>query len=104
MLRKDGKYTFYKIQHQWSPTSEWVYSSYVDYAKTNSETCDSFTASGNCWQLIGEHGVFDIRNARTGLKHAKEAVVRDFVANKLPRVIELRLVRITVTQTTEFVE
>jgi hypothetical protein len=100
MLRKDGTFIIYKIQHQWDLGGEWFYSAYVDYAETRSRT-DKFSASGRCWQETGEHGVYKLSNAITGLKAARKAVAKDFKNKKLTRKIPLRIVKVTITQKTE---
>lgn len=101
MLRKDGTFTFYKIQHQ-QTDGEWVYSIYgTPDTNSKAKPCpDTFTASGRCWQETGEHGVYDKRNALVGLKNAR-ANVRKAVSNgNLPKPYKLRLVKVTVKQTT----
>lgn len=106
MVRSDGTYKFYKIQHQWKEGGEWVFSAYGQ-PETNSKPkkgsgiSDTFTASGYCWQETGEHGVFDLRNAKTGLKNARKLVARDFKNKVLDRPLNLRLVMVTITQKTD---
>ena len=99
MIRTDGKFKFYKIQHQQPSDKKWVFSIYGE-PKVNSKT-DMFTASGQCWQYTGEHGVFDIRNARVGLKNAKKDVLRDVRKNpQRNQNLKLRIVLVEVEQKT----
>jgi hypothetical protein len=96
MIRTDGKFKFYKIQHQQVSDRRWVGSIYGE-PKVNSKT-DMFTASGRCWQLLGEHGVFDIRNARVGLRNARKNVLRDVKNGRHGKPLKLRLVLVEIEQ------
>lgn len=60
MLRKDGVYLFYMIQHS-QDGIDWTYSSldYFGHPK-------GFTASDKCWQQTGMHGTFDRQEAIDG--------------------------------------
>jgi len=102
MIRKDGNFKFYKIQHQQESDGEWVYSIYgTPETNSKSKPCpDTFTASGLCWQQTGEHGVYDIRNAKVGLKNAKKLVLRDCKEEKRKKPLKLRLVLVEVNQKT----
>jgi hypothetical protein len=84
MLRKDGKYQVFMIQHQ-QPKGNWCFSSF-DYFGTPNR---GFSASGACWQETGIRGTFDDIEARDGLawireKHAehKFRVVRLIITQK----------------------
>lgn len=97
MIRTDGTYKFYKIQHQWK--GEWIFSAYpYDQPETNSKT-DKFTASGKCWQITGEYGVFNIENARVGLKNIFKKTA-NFNKNKLTEKTPFRIVRVEIAQKT----
>lgn len=98
MVRYDGTYTIYKIQHQQISDGRWVYSIWGQ-PKTNSKAGDHFTASGNCWQQTGEHGVYDIRNGRVGLKRAIKEMQADQKKDKRP-FLKMRLVKVEITQKT----
>lgn len=66
MIRVDGNFTIYKIQH-WS-AGKWVSSS-LDHFGTPHILCASkgFSACGDCWQQTGVHGTFDLHAASEGL-------------------------------------
>ena len=102
MLRKDGIFKFFKIQHQWRVGGDWNFSTYGEYAETNSRK-DTFTASGKCWQETGEHGVYNIRNAKAGLKYTRKKALEDFKKGKLSRKLKFRIVRVEITQKTTLV-
>lgn len=102
MLRNDGVYKIYRIQHQQRSNNEWVYSIYGS-PDTNSKTTpcrDTFTASGLCWQKTGIHGVYDIRNARTGLKNARKNIFKDIKNGTQKTKLKLRLVCVELKQET----
>lgn len=61
MLRTDGSYTFYHIQHKGA--DGWGYSNLDHFGHP-----DGFNASGACWQKIGENATFDFSQAKAGLK------------------------------------
>lgn len=99
MLRNDGSYHFYKIQHQ-QKDGEWVYSIYgTPEIDKESGLGDKFTASGYCWQQTGEHGVYDIKKAKIGLRVANKDMLRD-VKNHGHKKLKLRIVLVSVIQTT----
>ena len=61
MLRRDGSYKFYRIQHLWrrDEIKEWVFSGFVDKAEHaigDWKDTKAFSACGKVWQAIGEHG------------------------------------------------
>lgn len=72
MLRKDGTWTFYFLQHlydrkgdEWSFTSVGAFwedlpREHHDEARRLSEP---FQATGKCWQQIGIHGSYDPKDA-----------------------------------------
>jgi len=77
MLRNDGKYEIFIIEHQYEKEGKWSRTSFdggfkmpdrhilkngVWEGKEN-EPYESFSASGQCWQETGEHGVFDTEMA-----------------------------------------
>ena len=53
MIKKDGQYLFYKIQHL-QDNGKWVFSSLDAFGTPHK----AFSASGKCWQEIGEHGTY----------------------------------------------
>lgn len=93
MLRIDGKHTFYRIQHLGS-NGCWLFSSFDHFGTPNTgHESDKFDASGDCWQQVGEHGVFDIENARKGFsdiqcRHPQQAfrIVRCVVDQSVAEV------------------
>ena len=83
MIRNDGKYEIYKLQHLWEGRTEWVGSI---------ENEEFFTTSGDCWQKTGIHGTFDFDKARK---------VFGDVVSRLDKKREFRLVKVTISQSTE---
>jgi len=98
MIRNDGTYTIYKIQHQESD-EKWVFTNLdaiggsPSHEETFSEPWKSFTACGECWQETGEFGCYDIQ---TGL------LVLLNVIQRSPKR-KFRLVKVSITQKTEHV-
>jgi hypothetical protein len=88
MLKKDGDFIIYKIQHL--SNSEWHYSSF-DHFFVKSDEYHSFLASGECWQTTNIIGVFDVDIAR---------IVRNQLAEKY-KDYKFRVVKITISQKTE---
>lgn len=91
MIRKDGTYTFYRIQHL-QKDGKWVYSNF-DYFCNGlkfDEPYRSFTAIGKCWQEIGEQGCYDLS---TGLSFLKQ-ISQNWTDH------QFRLVKIQITQKT----
>lgn len=89
MLRNDGKYTIYTIQHQ-DKKGEW-HSSNIDSFEPKEGRWSSdgskelppwrhFGANGECWQQTGVHGTFEVDDARQLLcllrKHNKNQQFR----------------------------
>ena len=92
MLRKDGIYTFYKIQH-FQSDGEWVYSDLgVICSRLDSriEPYQSFTSMGKCWQETGEHGCYGLA---TGLLFLKQI-------SRLKPDFKFQLVKVQINQTT----
>lgn len=83
MIRNDGKYEIYRLQHLWNHRTKWVGSI---------ENEEFFKASGECWQQTGIHGTFDFDEA----KKAFEEVVSRLEKNR-----KFRLVKVTISQSTE---
>ena len=83
MLRTDGSYCIYKIQHSWKRGEEWVFSI---------ENEEYFPASNKCWQITGVHGTFSLEEAKTAYGRA---------VSKLDKNRKFRLVCINIDQTTE---
>lgn len=95
MLRKDGTYTFYRIQHfqKGEKDEKWVYSDLGFFCKNFDFKVDpyrSFTAIGECWQEIGEYGCYDLSNSLQFLKQISESCPNS----------QFRLVKIHITQAT----
>lgn len=63
MLRRDGVYVVYRIQHYEPHSKQWVYSNFDHFG-----TPKGFSAADPCWQQTGIHGVFDEATACAGLK------------------------------------
>ena len=73
MLKQDGKYQIYIIQHQYNKEGNWCNSD-IDTFEPNSlkrwkdgkelEPWCHLSANGTCWQETGIHGTFDIDDAR----------------------------------------
>ena len=83
MIRTEGKFSIYRIEHQWKGKSEWV---------SSIENEQYFPASGNCWQQTGVHGTYD-------LEEAKEAFGK--VVAQLDKNRKFRLVRVMIEQSKE---
>lgn len=94
MLRKDGTYTLYRIQHLLK-IGEWAYSNFDFFCKgpdfsVRLEPYRSFTAVGECWQEIGEYGSYALSTSLSFLKQISQAWP-DY---------QFRLVKIEITQKT----
>lgn len=85
MLRNDGDYTIYCIQHDWQNDNDWAYSM---------ENEEYFPPSCDCWQLTGIHGTFDIEEAKVAFE--KTVVKQD--KNR-----KFRLVRVDIIQSTKVI-
>jgi len=98
MLRNDGTYTIYEIQHQQND-KKWVFTNLDTLEKprsheeTFSEPWRSFTACGECWQETGEFGCYDMKTAILFLLNVIEHCPKR----------KFRLVKINITQKTEHV-
>lgn len=55
MLKTEGKFKIYRIEHKWMGRDNWV---------TSIENEKYFNASGICWQQTGVHGTYDIEEAK----------------------------------------
>ena len=94
MLRKDGTYSFYKIQHL-QKDGKWVYSNLdlfcngLDF-KVGTKPYRDFTAVGKCWQEIGEKGCYDLSTSLSFLKQ-----ISQFWPN-----FQFRLVKVQIAQKT----
>lgn len=92
MIRKDGTYIFYKVQHL--QKDRWVYSNFDVFCKDLNFKDDpyrSFTAIGECWQEIGEYGCYDFSISLLFLKQISKAWP----------AFQFRLVKVQITQKTE---
>lgn len=96
MLRDDGTYTIYKIQHQQSD-EKWVFTNLdtiggsPSHEETFSEPWLSFTACGKCWQETGEYGCYDLKTAILVLLKVLECSPKK----------KFRLAKVYITQKTE---
>lgn len=55
MIRTEGKFSIYRIEHQWENKSEWT---------SSIENEQYFRSSGECWQQTGVHGTYDLEEAK----------------------------------------
>ena len=85
MIRTDGTFTIYRLQHNWQGKGIWTYSI---------ENDELFNASSDCWQITGVSGTFD-------LEHAKKALGE--VVSRLDKNRVFRLVKVTIKQETKVV-
>ena len=98
MIRNDGTYTIYQIQHQQSD-KKWVFTNLDTLEKPFSredifsEPWRSFTACGECWQETGEHGCYDLKTSILFLLN---------IIERSPKK-KFRLVKVSITQKTEHV-
>ena len=83
MIRTEGKFTIYRIEHQWDGKGKWA---------SSIENEHYFNASGDCWQQTGVHGAYD-------LEEAKEAFGK--VVAQLDKNRKFRLVCVTIEQSKE---
>jgi hypothetical protein len=60
MLRSDGTYNIYIIQHQWRKAGEWKMS---DIGGFGSKPPMSMNAIGQCWQDTGVMGTYHLKDA-----------------------------------------
>lgn len=68
MIRKDGQFLFYMIQHL-QDDEKWVFSSFDAFGTPHK----AFSASGRCWQETGENGTYYLPIAvRARAKMSKE--------------------------------
>ncbi len=86
MLRCDGSFLIYKIQHDYHEDGEWTYSNFDTFG-----TPPGFSASSECWQKTGIHGTFDKIVARDGLF---------WIRHKNPGT-KFRLVSVVISQITQ---
>lgn len=89
MLRNDGNYTIYKIQHR-QDDGKWVYSSLDSFGRRHMEVLKHFQASGECWQKTGESGVF--------VEEWANELCNDFAHSHAGR--RFRVVRVVINQQT----
>lgn len=101
MLRTNGKYKFYQIKARWLDKRKgdnWFL--HTDYYQPKIENTDiirdDFTASGQCWQITGQHGVFNVRNALKGLEVSK-AKMKEF-PDKKGYEVELSIFEVKISQ------
>jgi len=101
MIRNDGTYTIYKIQHQQSD-KKWVFTNLdalegsLSQEETFSEPWKSFTACGECWQETGEHGCYDLKTAFLVLLNViqlspkrKFRIVKVYITQKTEHVVDI---------------
>jgi len=62
MIRNDGMYVIYDIQHRQSKPTKWVSSSFEHFGHP-----EGFNASDPCWQETGVMGTFSRHVAQKGL-------------------------------------
>ena len=99
MLRTDGLYGIYKIQHFQRGTDRFVGSSFDYFGdacwKTGKHVAmadkSCMCSNGRCWQITGVHGTFRAASARWILR---------WLRLKHP-TYEFRIVKVTVSQKTE---
>ena len=65
VLKTDGKYTIYALQHQWEPEKLWTYIEGEFLRDFSEEEFDrypelnDFTVKGECWKRTGIYGTFN---------------------------------------------
>lgn len=59
MLRTDGKFSIYVIEHQWNNNNKWVMSIENEWY---------FKSTNICWYETGIHGTYDLEEAKAALK------------------------------------
>lgn len=73
MLRTDGCYKIYRIQHK-QEDGKWVYSSFDHFGYPGDwRSKEGFSACGNCWQETGVEGTY---NRELAIKGAKELAAK----------------------------
>jgi len=79
MIRTDGSYCIYTIQHDYHKDGKWVMSNLDTFGvppypawKRTMPFPDCFNAVGRCWQETGIRGVYGIDVAIEGLKWIRE--------------------------------
>ena len=80
MIRTEGKFYIYRIEHQWKGKGNWADSIENEYY---------FTASHECWQKTGIHGTFNINEAKKAFGD---------IVSKLDKDRKFRLVCVTIEQ------
>lgn len=91
MIRKDGTFVIYKIQHtstlEHGP-SAWTMSNLDCFG-----TPKGFGSSDRCWQETGVYGTFNLRQAKAGAKWLDKK-------NKWRVGFNFRVVKVEITQKT----
>ena len=108
MIRKNGTYTFYVVQHL-QKDGKWVNSNFDFFCSSPNfkvgtepyrifiaigEPYRSFTAIGECWKEIGEYGCY---NLSTGLSFLKQ------ISQAWPNY-KFQLVKVKIKQETTIIE
>ena len=86
MVRTDGKYQIFKIEHQWNGSAKW---------SSSIENVSEFPPTSDCWQQTGVHGTFDLEEAKDSFKK---------IVSIPNEVRKFRLVRVTIEQVKEEIE
>jgi hypothetical protein len=99
MIRNDGKFSIYRIQEQLK-NGDWIYSDLCHPTLSEYPPSEGFTASGDCWQQTGIHGVFQINVAKAGLKQAYCDLVDRLNRGSIKESSRFRLVLVEISQKT----
>ena len=97
IVRKDGKFTFYKIQ-ACGENGRWYYVRFYPFLKTASKQTrakfekleDKYNACGDCWQETGNDGTYDFQTACDMV----------MILCKENKGVSFRVVKITIEQET----
>ena len=81
MIRQDGHFIVYRIQHQ-EDGGEWVYSNFDHFGTP----LTSFSPSGDCWQATGIHGTLSHADIMPALR-----IIRDNHPHNTFRAVRVNL-------------
>ena len=98
LLREDGAFVIYQIQWREENPEKW-YSIGDRYFLPEYEHGEN-SASGECWQKTGIHGMFDYGYAATYCNKLNQAVSEGKLHELLCSAAEFRLIKVEVSQKT----
>lgn len=101
MLRKDGNFTFYRIQLYYSEYDKWYDIGDKYYLKQYEFS--EYSACGECWQEIGKNGIYDFKYAKQMCNDLNEALQNGEIKSD-KGLKEFRIVKCEVSQKQTVIE